>query len=68
MHKREDGEDSVESVVHGKKIVATEQIIHELLQINDQSGFLTEIFMGQTEENIEKMGYEGVFPPTVKRL
>lgn len=51
-------------MINGKKIVVSEQIIREALQINDQLGFPTKISMGQIEEIVERMGYEGVFPPT----
>ena len=68
VSKGEDEEDTVESVIHGRKIVVSEQTIHEVLQINDRSRFQTVISMEQTKEIIERIGYEGVFPPTVKKL
>ena len=68
VSKWEDEEDTVESVIQGKKIVVSEQTIREVLQINDQPGFHAEISMEQTQEIIKRMGYEGVFPPTLKKL
>lgn len=65
---REYGEDSIESVIHKRKIVISEQIIRKVLQIKDQSGFPIEIYMEQTEEIIKKMGYDGVSPPAIKKL
>lgn len=58
----------VEGTVKGRKIVVTEQIIREVLRIEDQRSFLTEIAMDQTEEIIKQMRYEREFPPTIKKL
>ena len=46
----------------------TEKIIREVLRINDIPRFPTEISTDQTEEIVEKMGYEGVFHSTIKKL
>lgn len=45
--------------------MVTEQILREALQINDKPEFPKEIEMDQTREILDKMGYEGVFPPTL---
>lgn len=58
----------MESVIQGRKIVVSEQTIRDVLQIEDQLGFPTKIPVEKTEEVLERMGYEGVFPPTMKKL
>lgn len=63
-----DGEGIVESVVKGRKVIVSEQTIREVLQFGDQPGFPTEIPVDQIKEVLERMRYEGTFPPTIKKL
>lgn len=59
---------SVDATVHGRKVYLTEQVIREVLKIDDQPGFPTEITMDQISEIVVRLDYEGVFPPTIKKL
>ena len=60
------GEMSIEAVVKGCKIKITEQYIRDTLMVNDESNFPTEIGIDDVQRILEKMGYEGTYPPTVK--
>ena len=46
----------------------SQQTIQEVLQFGDQPGSPTEIHATQIREALERMGYEGTFPPTLKKL
>lgn len=58
----------VEADVKGCKFVIIEQSIRDALLIDDQSTFPTEIVVDVAQEILDKMGYEGKFPPTIKKL
>ncbi|CAI9302871.1 unnamed protein product [Lactuca saligna] len=58
----------MEVTIEEKKIQVTESIIRESLQIEDRIEYPMEIDVHQTEEILEHMGYEGTFPPTIKKL
>nr|KAJ0208324.1 hypothetical protein LSAT_V11C500263370 [Lactuca sativa] len=58
VHKEDDYAISVEATVNARKISVTKKVIHEVLWINDNFGF--PVFV--------RLGYEGVFPPTIKKL
>ena len=67
--KRDDKEEKyLEATIQGKKILITEHVIRESLQINDRPEFSMEIDLEQTQEVLDHMGYEGSFPPTIKKL
>ncbi|KAL7602750.1 hypothetical protein Lser_V15G16330 [Lactuca serriola] len=66
--KKKDDSVFIEALVKGCKIIVTEQIIRDVLNIDDQSSFPTEIELDQAQELLSNMGYEGDFPPTLKRL
>lgn len=68
VNQGEDGSKSIEANVKGCKVVVIEQIIWEMLRIEDQPGLLTEIAMDSAQEIIDHLGYEGEFPPTIKKL
>ncbi|CAI9300213.1 unnamed protein product [Lactuca saligna] len=51
-----------------KKILVTESIIRESLQIEDRPKYPMEIDIQQIEEILEHKGYEGNFPPTIKKF
>ena len=64
----ENGEITIEAVVKGCKIKITEQYIRDTLLVNDESNFPTEIGIDDVQRILQRMGYEGVYPPTVKKL
>ncbi|CAI9263468.1 unnamed protein product [Lactuca saligna] len=54
----------LEANIQGKKILISESVIRESLQINDRAKYSMEIDLYQTQEVLDHMGYEGSFPPT----
>lgn len=66
--KGANGAGSINSILKGKKVVVIEQIIREVLRFGDQPSSLTEIQTDLILEVLEKIGYEGTFPPTMKKL
>ncbi|KAL7596831.1 hypothetical protein Lser_V15G29616 [Lactuca serriola] len=62
------GEMSIEAVVKGCRIKITEQYIRDTLLINDESNFPTEIGTDDIQRVLGQMGYEGIFPRTVKKI
>ncbi|CAI9271928.1 unnamed protein product [Lactuca saligna] len=68
VKKNGQGEKFVEATIEDKKIQVTESIIRESLQIEDRPEYPMEIDVQQTQEVLENMGYEGTFPPTIKKL
>lgn len=63
-----DGAGTLQSTVKGKKIIESEQIIREVLIFGDQPGFPSKISATLIREVLERMFYEGTFPPTFKKL
>lgn len=61
------GECTLESTIQGRKVVS-EQVIQEELQFRDQPGSPIEIPIDQIKEVLDRMGYEGTFPPTINKL
>ncbi|CAI9271406.1 unnamed protein product [Lactuca saligna] len=68
VKKNDRGEKFLETTIEDKKILVTESIIRESLQIEDRPEYLMEIDIHQIEKILEHMGYEGTFPPTIKKL
>ena len=60
--------DCIEAVVKGEKVLVSEQIIREALQIRDRPEFPSEISTTKILEVLQRMSYEGSFPPTTKKL
>ncbi|CAI9270059.1 unnamed protein product [Lactuca saligna] len=58
----------LEFVIQGKEIIVSVKITRDVLQIKDQPGHPTEISIEQIKKILNKMGYERVFPPTIKKL
>ncbi|CAI9277938.1 unnamed protein product [Lactuca saligna] len=67
VKKNDRGEKFLETTIEDKKILVTESIIRESLQIEDRPEYLMEIDVHQIEKILEHMGYEGTFPPTIKK-
>ncbi|CAI9265703.1 unnamed protein product [Lactuca saligna] len=67
---KKDGKDEkyLEATIQGKNIQVLESIIRESLQIDDIPEYSMEIDVHQTEDVLDHMGYEGTFPPTIKKL
>ncbi|CAI9282475.1 unnamed protein product [Lactuca saligna] len=68
VKKNDRGEEFLETTIEDKKILVTESIIRESLQIEDRPEYLMEIDVHQIEKILEHMGYKGTFPPTIKKL
>ncbi|CAI9300216.1 unnamed protein product [Lactuca saligna] len=68
VKKNDRGENFLETTIEDKKILVTESIIRESLQIEDRPEYPMEIDVHQIEKSLEHMGYEGTFPPTIKKL
>ncbi|CAI9269869.1 unnamed protein product [Lactuca saligna] len=51
-----------------KKIVISELVIREVLHFKDQPNSPVEIPIDQIREVLDRMGYEGTFPPTMKKF
>ncbi|CAI9269367.1 unnamed protein product [Lactuca saligna] len=68
VKKNGQGDKFVEATIEEKKIQVTESIIRESLQISDKPEYTMEIDIHQTQDDLEHMGYEGTFPPTIKKL
>nr|KAJ0226544.1 hypothetical protein LSAT_V11C100003850 [Lactuca sativa] len=68
VKKNGQGDKFVEATIEEKKIQVTESIIRESLQISDRPEYTMEIDIHQTQDVMEHMGYEGTFPPTIKKL
>ncbi|CAI9293704.1 unnamed protein product [Lactuca saligna] len=68
VKKNDRGENFLETTIEDNKILVTENIIRESLQIEDIPEYLMEIDVHQIEKILEHMGYEGTFPPTIKKL
>lgn len=63
-----DGAGTVESTVNGVKVIISEQTIREVLEFGDAPEFPTEFSADRVKEALEKMCYEGSYPPTIKKL
>ncbi|CAI9270473.1 unnamed protein product [Lactuca saligna] len=63
-----DGVGVVESTVKGEKIIVLKQTIRDVLRFGDRPEFPIEISATQIREVLERMGYEGTFPITLKKL
>ena len=63
-----DGAGSIESVVKGTKVVVSEQVIRKVLEFGDAPTFPIKYPVNQVNEVLEKMCYEGTYPPTIKKL
>ncbi|CAI9282405.1 unnamed protein product [Lactuca saligna] len=68
VKKNDRGEIYLETTIEDKRILVTESIIRESLQIEERPEYLMEIEFHQIEKVLEHMGYEGTFPPTIKKL
>ncbi|CAI9277306.1 unnamed protein product [Lactuca saligna] len=68
VKKNDRGEKFLETTIEDKRILVRESIIRESLQIEDRPEYLMEIEVHQSEKVLEHMGYEGTFPPTIKKL
>ncbi|CAI9293773.1 unnamed protein product [Lactuca saligna] len=68
VKKNDQGENFMEAAIEDKKIQVTESIIRESLQIEDIPNYPMEIDVHQIEEILDHMGYEGTFPPTIKKM
>ncbi|CAI9300145.1 unnamed protein product [Lactuca saligna] len=68
VKKNDRGEKFLETTIEDKKILVIESIIRESLQIEERPEYLMEIEVQQIEKVLEHMGYEGTFPPTIKKL
>lgn len=68
VKKENDGYVFIEAHVKGCKITTTEQVIRDVQNIDDQSSFPMEIEVDLAQELLSNMGYEGEFPPTLKKL
>ncbi|CAI9294026.1 unnamed protein product [Lactuca saligna] len=68
VKKNGQGDKFVEATIEDKKIQVTESIIRESLQIADRPEYAMESDIHQTQDVLEHMGYEGTFPPTIKKL
>nr|KAJ0209035.1 hypothetical protein LSAT_V11C400186260 [Lactuca sativa] len=63
-----DGAGTVELMVKGTQVTIFEQVIREVLEFGDASAFPIEYSADQVKEVLEKMCYEGTYPPTIKKL
>ncbi|CAI9300246.1 unnamed protein product [Lactuca saligna] len=68
VKKNDRGEKFLETTIKEKRILVTESIIRESLQIEDRPEYLMEIEVHQIEKVLEHMGYKGTFPPTIKKM
>lgn len=66
--RRPDGIVSIDSRIQMKPIVITEAIVREALLFGDQPDYPTEYPTEAVSEVITRMGYEGSYPPAVKKL
>ena len=66
--KQTDGVEAIESTVQGTSVVISEETIHEVLDFGDSPDFPIEYYVDRVREVLEKMGYEGVYPSTMKKL
>ncbi|CAI9291770.1 unnamed protein product [Lactuca saligna] len=58
----------LQETIHGKKILISESVIRESLQINDRTEYSMEIEVYQTQDVLHHMEYEGSFHPYIKKL
>ncbi|CAI9302404.1 unnamed protein product [Lactuca saligna] len=63
-----DGAGAVESLVKGTPVIISEQVIQEVLEFGDAPIFPVEYSADQVKGFLEKMCYEGTYPPTFKKL
>ncbi|CAI9298562.1 unnamed protein product [Lactuca saligna] len=68
VKKDDKDEKYLEAIIQGKKIHVSERIIQESLQIDDKPEYSMEIDVHQTQYVLDHMGYEGTYPPTIKKL
>ena len=62
------GEITIEAIVKGCKIKITDQYIRDTLLVNEESNFPNEIGIDDVQGVLQRMGYEGVYPPTMKKV
>ena len=60
--------DVIKTTVQGIPMVVTEQTIREVLKFKDQPHFPTSYPTDQVVPVLTRMGYEGSYPPTKKKL
>ncbi|KAL8228472.1 hypothetical protein R6Q57_016056 [Mikania cordata] len=63
-----DGTINIVGIVQGQPITITEQIIRECLQFGDKLEDPVELSKDLVNRTVFQMGYEGVYPPTEKKL
>nr|KAJ0205027.1 hypothetical protein LSAT_V11C500228940 [Lactuca sativa] len=63
-----DGVGIIESIVKGTQVIVSEQGIREVLEVGDAFAFPIEYSADQLKEVLEKMCYEAIYPPTIKKL
>ncbi|CAI9263811.1 unnamed protein product [Lactuca saligna] len=68
VKKNDQGEKFLETTIEDEKVLVTESIIRESLQLEDRPEYPMEIEVHQIEKLLERMGYEGTFPPAIKNL
>ncbi|CAI9263666.1 unnamed protein product [Lactuca saligna] len=66
-NKGEGGVGNIESVIKGINIVISEQIIRDVLEFGDALKLPTKYPSSKVKEVLEKMCYEGTYPPTIKK-
>ncbi|KAL7602938.1 hypothetical protein Lser_V15G19704 [Lactuca serriola] len=68
IRNERNGAQTIEATVKGRKIVITEQFIRDTLKLDEKDTYPTDIDLRFVDEYLENMGYEGIFPPTLKKL
>lgn len=64
----DNGMQSIEAKVQGHRIVISEQFIRDTLNNDDKTAYPTTVDLRTVDDYLEKLGYEGDFPPTIKKL
>ena len=64
---RPEGE-AIVTTVRGTPVVVTEQTIREVLRFGDQPSFPTDFHKDKIVPVLKRMGYEGSYPSTKKKL
>ena len=62
------GDNTIKSKVQGVEVLVTEEDVRAVLMFGDEAGDPTEYPKEKVKDVLSKMGYEGSYPPTVKKL